>query len=130
MEEQETISPEYEEIKKEYEIKINNNNNLRIEINNDKIIFTLIIGISYYKYIKKYKYDEIIKELDMLEHKNINEVYDFLIKSEYKIINEEKIKKIIINNKEINLNEKLLTNQELIKILIDEINKQNQKIDE
>ena len=66
----------------------------------------------------------------MLENKNINEVYDFLIKSEYKIINEEKIKKIIINNKEINLNEKLLTNQELIKILIDEINKHNQKIDE
>ena len=129
MEDQETISPEYEEIKKEYVININNNN-LIIEINNDEIIFTLIIGISYYKYIKKYKYDEIIKELNMFECKNIEEVYICLVNSEYKIINEEKIKKIIINNKEINLNKKIIKNQELLKILINEINKQNEKIDE
>ena len=108
MKEQEKIKSEYEKIKKGYEIKINNNN-LRIEINNDEIIFTLIIGISSYKYIKKYKYDEIIKELDILEYKNINEVSDFLVKFECKIINEEKIKKIIINNKEINLNKKIFT---------------------
>ena len=127
MEDQETISPEYEEIKKEYVININNNN-LIIEINNDEIIFTLIIGISYYKYIKKYKYDEIIKELNMFECKNIEEVYICLIKSEYKIINKEKIKKIIINDKEMNLNKKILTNEELLKILINEINNQNEKI--
>ena len=54
MEEQETISPEYEEIKKEYVIKINNNN-IIIAINNDEIIFTLIIGISYYKIYQKIK---------------------------------------------------------------------------
>ena len=48
----EKINPEYEEIKKEYEIKINDNI-LRIEINNDKIISILIIGISNYKYIKE-----------------------------------------------------------------------------
>ena len=58
MEEQETITPEYEEINKEYEMKVNDNK-LRIEINNDEIIFILIIDISYYKYIKKYEYEEI-----------------------------------------------------------------------
>ena len=74
MVEQETITPEYEEIKKEYEIKINNNK-LRIELNNDEIIFILIIGISYYKYIKKYKYEEIIKELEIINYKNIKDIY-------------------------------------------------------
>ena len=64
MEEQETITPEYEEIRKEYETK-KNDNKIRIEINNDKIIFILTIGISFYKYIKKYNYDEIIKELNI-----------------------------------------------------------------
>ena len=50
---------EQEKIRKEYfEIKINNNK-LRIEINNDKILFILIAGISYYKYIKEYNYDKI-----------------------------------------------------------------------
>ena len=47
MDEEETITPEYEEINKEYEIKINDNI-LRIEINNNEIIFILRIGISYY----------------------------------------------------------------------------------
>ena len=116
MEDQETITPEYEEIKKEYEIEINNNK-LKIEINNDEIIFKLL-GLSCFKYIKRYKYDEIIKELNILENKDIKSVYNYLIKSEYKI----KDKKIIINNKnEIELNEKILTNEEMIKILIDEI---------
>ena len=58
---EEIITPEYELINKEYEIKINDNK-IRIEINNDEIIIILIIGISYYKYIKKYKYEEIIKD--------------------------------------------------------------------
>ena len=40
--EQETIDPEYEEIKKEFEIKINDNK-LKIEINEDEIIFELIM---------------------------------------------------------------------------------------
>ena len=51
MEEQDTIEPEYEEIKKEYEIRINDDK-LKIEINNNEIKFILIIGISYYKYIQ------------------------------------------------------------------------------
>ena len=64
MDEVETITPEYEEMKEEYEMKINDDI-LRIEMNNDKIKFILIIGISYKKYIK--------------------EVYEYLIKSEYEI---------------------------------------------
>ena len=119
MTEEETITPEYEEIKKEYEIKINDDK-LRIEINNDEIIFILIIGISNYKYIKNYRYEEIKKELK-LEYKNIKEIYEYLIKSEYEIKKEEK--KIIINkNKEIKLEEKKLKNKEIINILINEIN--------
>ena len=118
MEEQETIEPEYEEIKKEYEMKINEDK-LRIEINNNEIKFILMIGISNYKYEKKYKYEEIRKEL-ILDYKDIKEVYEYLIKSEYEIKKDEK--KIIINkNKEIELEEKKLKNEEIIKILIDEI---------
>ena len=130
---QETIEPEFEEIKNEYEIKINDSK-LRIEINNDEIKFILIIGISHYKYIKEYKYDEIIKELNISNKKDINEVYELLINSEYKIIKEEK-KIIINNNKEIILNEKIIKNEEMIQILINEIkeikdrkDKENQKI--
>ena len=121
MEDQETITPEYEEFKKEYEIKINDNK-IRIETNNDEIIFILTIGISFYKYIKKYKYNEIIKKLNLLECKDIKEVYEYLINSEYKIIKEEK--KLILNkNKEIRLDEKMIKNDEMIKILIEEIKK-------
>ena len=83
MEEQETISQEYEEIKEEYEIKIGDNK-LKIEINNNEIIFILIIGLSYFKYIKRYKYNEIKKELNILDNKDIKYVYNYLIKSEYK----------------------------------------------
>ena len=134
MDEQETIEPEYEAIKKEYEKKINDDK-LRIEINNDKIKFILLIGISYNKYIKEYKYEEIIKEL-VLDYKNIKEVYEYLINSEYEIKKEEK--KIIINkNKEIKLEEKKLKNEEIIKIIINEIkemkeknNKENERINE
>ena len=117
----ETIRAEF------FEIKIKNNK-LRIEINNDKIMFILITGISYYKYIKEYNYDEIVKELNLSENKNINNIYNDLIKSEYTIISDEK--KIIINDKEIKLNEKMLTNYEIIRILMDEIKNQDEKINE
>ena len=61
------------------------------------------IGLLYFKYIKKYKYEEIKKELNILENNNIKNEYDYLIKSVYKI----KKKKIIINNnKDIELKEK------------------------
>ena len=127
MENKEELKLENRYTKKEYEIK-KGDNKIRIEINNDEIIIILIIGLSYYKYIKKYKYEEIVKELELYEYNNIKEIYNYLIKSEYKIINKEKIKKIIINDKEMNLNKKILTNEELLKILINEINNQNEKI--
>ena len=122
MEEQQNRESNY------FEIKINNDI-LRIEINNDKIIFTLIIGISYYKYIKEFNYNEIVKELNLFEYKDILSIYNFLIKNECEIIEEEKIKKIKINNKEIVLSEKNLSNDELIKVLMAEIKNQNEKID-
>ena len=109
---QDTIRYEY------FEVKINNHK-LRIEINNDKLIFILAADLSYYKYIKEYYFDEIVKELNLLEYKDINDVYNNLIKSEFKVINNEN--KIIIFDKEIQLNEKLLTNDEILKMLMDEI---------
>ena len=119
MEEQETIEPEYKEIKKEHIIQINDNK-IKIEINNDEIIFTIMIGISYYKYIRKYKYDKIKKELVLLEYKDIEKIYYYLIKSKYEII--EKEKKIRINdNKEIKLEKIKLTDEEMMKIFIEEI---------
>ena len=84
MDKQETITnPNY------FEVKINNDK-LRIEINNDKLIFILTEFLSYYKYIKEYNYDKIVKDLNLLEFGDINNIYDYLIKSEYKIINKEK----------------------------------------
>ena len=70
MAEQETLLPESEEMKNEYEININDNK-LRIEINNDEIIFILMIEISFYKYIKKYQYNELIKKLGIKDSNNI-----------------------------------------------------------
>ena len=121
MEEEETIEPECTEIKREHVIKIDNNK-LKIEMDNDIITFILRIGISYYKYIKRYNYNEIIKELNIFkyEDKEKEKLCDYLINSEYKIIN-DKNKKIIINKKEIELIEKKLTDKELMQILIDEI---------
>ena len=66
----------------EYEIKINDNI-LRIEINNEQIIYSLIVGLSYYKYIKEYSYEEIVNELDIKECKDIFEVYNYLKNKEY-----------------------------------------------
>ena len=134
--EQGTIEPENVEINKVYEIRINDNK-IKIEINNDEIIFNLMIGISNYKYIKNYKYEELIKELNIVEYKNKEDVYNYLIKSKYKIIEEGNIKKIIINNKQIKLNEKLLKSEEIINLLMDEMKeiknnniKQNERINE
>ena len=118
MDNQETIESESTDIKEEYEIKIDDNK-LRIEINNDEIIFILMIGIPEYKYIKKYKYNEIVKELELYGYNDIKEVYNYLINNKYKIIKEDK--KIILNNKEIILYEKQLTNEELLKVLVEEV---------
>ena len=46
MEESETTDTEYIEIKKEHEIEIDDNRR-RIEMNNNEIIFALIINLSF-----------------------------------------------------------------------------------
>ena len=111
--EQETIEPEYNEMKEEFEIKMDDSK-IKIEMNDDTIIFTLIKDISYYKYIKENKYNEIIEELGIDECKDIKDVFNYLRNSEYKILRENN--KISINNKEVTLYQKTLTNEELIKL--------------
>ena len=109
------IEPEYIEKKKEI-VKTINDNKIKIVLNEDEIRFIIMIGISYYKYVREYKYEDIRKELNI---KDIENIYEYLIKSEYEIIEEDK--KLIINKKEIKLEEKELTDNEMIKVLIEEI---------
>ena len=120
MEEPETIEPEYLDIKKEYEIKIEDNK-IKIEMNNNEIIFSLYIDLSYYKYIKIFKYDEFINNYVISKEKDINKIYNEIINYKYEI--NEKEKKIIFNNgKIIKFEENIkLTNEEMIKELIIEI---------
>ena len=122
MEEPETIEPEYLEIKKEHEIRIDDNK-IRIEMNNNEIIFTLIIDLSFNKYIKRYKHESFKEEFEIPKEESMINVYNDLINYEYEI--NEKEKKLIINNKkEIKLEEEIrLTNEEMIKELIFEIKK-------
>ena len=107
--EQETIEPATIEIKKEHEIRIDDNK-IRIEMINNEIIYTLIIDLSFNKYIKRYKYNTFKKEFE-----DIKEIYNNLINYEYEI--NEKEKKIIIvdNGNEIKLEEEIrLTSEEMI----------------
>ena len=117
MDEPETIEPEYLDIKKEYEIKIDDNK-IRIEMNKDEIIFNLFIDLSFNKYIKRYKYDEFINKYDILNEKDINKLYNNIINYKYEI--NEKEKKIIFNKgKIIELEEEIkITNEKMIKELI------------
>ena len=89
MDEPETIEPQYVEIKKEHEIIVDDNK-IRIEMNNNEIIFSLIINLSFNKYIKRFKYDEFIEKYEISKKKDIKEIYNDLINYEYKI--NEKIK--------------------------------------
>ena len=120
MDEPETIEPEHIEIKEEHEIKINNNK-IRIEVNNNEIIFSLFIDLSFNKYIKRFKYDEFKKKFDIPEEQNIKEIYNDIINYEYEI-NEKEKKLIFKDKKEIKLEEEIrLTNEEMMKELIIEI---------
>ena len=117
MEEIETIEPEYLEIKKEYEIKVDDNK-IRIEMNNNEIIFTLFIDLSFNKYIKRFKIDELQKKYKIFEEEDIKEIYNYLINYEYEINENEKII-IFDNDNEIKLEEEIrLKNNEMIKELI------------
>ena len=123
MDEPETIEPECVEFKKEHEIKVDDNK-IRIEINNNEIIFSLIIDLSFIKYIKRFKIDEFKEKFEFSEDDDIKDIYNYLINVEYEI--NEKEKKIIFGSgnywKEIKLEEEIiLTNEEMIKELIFEI---------
>ena len=120
MEEPETIEPEYLNINKEYEIKIEDNK-IRIDMNNNEIIFILYTDLSFNKYIKRFKYDEFIKNYEISKEKNINKIYNEIINYKYEI--NEKEKQILFNNgKAIKLEEEIrLANEEMIKELILEI---------
>ena len=122
MNESKIIKPEYAEFKKEHEIKLDDNK-IKIEMNNNEIIFNLIIDLSLNKYIKRFKYDEFRNNFGISEEKNIKEIFNDLINYEYEI--NETDKKIIFNeDKEIKFEEELnLTNEEMIKKLIFEIKK-------
>ena len=112
--------PETIEIKKEHEIRIEDNK-IRIEMNNNEIIFTLIMDLSFNKYIKRYKHEEFKKEFGIPKEVDIKYRYNDLIYYEYEI--NEKEKKIIIPELKtsIKLEEIRLTNEEMIKELILEI---------
>ena len=95
MDEPETITPEYEEIKEEQEIKIDDNK-IKIEMNNNEIIYSLIIDLSFNKYIKRFKHDEIRKLLNMPEEIDLKLMFNILINIPYEI--NEKEKKLIFGN--------------------------------
>jgi hypothetical protein len=117
--------------KKEYELYTNGKKyKLLINMSNKEVFFTLDIlsEISCYNYINKCLYINLVKDLDLtLEiNDNINKVFEYLeliiAKNDYKIIDDNKNKRLIINNKElISLKENLLYNHDIIKTLIDEI---------
>ena len=98
MEEPETIEPEYLEIKKEHEIRIDDNK-IRIEMNNNEIIFTLIIDLSFNKYIKRYKHESFKEEFKMPKEKSMKNIYEDLINYEYEINEKKKNLLLIIKRK-------------------------------
>jgi len=76
--------------------------NISKEINNNEIIFSLIIDLSFNKYIKRFKHDELRKLFDMSKIYDLKYLYNILINIPYEI--NEKEKKIILGNgKEIKL---------------------------
>ena len=129
-----TIGKEALFYKKEYDLYSNNKKyKLTIEIKKEDILFTLEIlsEISCYNYINKYKYNNLIKDLNLsIETNNdINKILEYfdskISKNNYKIIDENQNKKLIINNKEIIILKETLiynNNDDIIKILIKEIN--------
>ena len=96
--------------KKEYELYTNGKKyKLLINMSNKEVFFTLDIlsEISCYNYINKCLYINLVKDLDLtLEiNDNINKVFEYLeliiAKNDYKIIDDNKNKRLIINNKEL-----------------------------
>ena len=111
-----------EEKKKEIRI---NNSILKIEANDDTIVITLNPAMSYYKYKNEFILDELKVYLDLEEQKNINEVYELLTSAKYTLLPEEKT--IKINNKNISLKKIALTNDEIIRSLMDGMKEMTEK---
>ena len=112
------------EDKKECELEINNKRyKLSIEVKMDEIIFKIriISEISFYNYIRKYKYNDIIKELNLPKDKydNLSKILNYF--KEYEIKEDGINKKLIINNKDMIILYKN-KNEEIIEILIEEMN--------
>ena len=98
MEEPETIEPEYLEIKEGHEIRIDDNK-IRIEMNNNEIIFTLIMDLSFNKYIKRYKHESFKEEFEMPKEETMKNIYNDLINYEYEINEKEKSLLLIMKRK-------------------------------
>ena len=122
MEEQDKKETEHTENKQVFEIRIKDNK-IKIEKNSNEIILKIKGIISNNKFIRKYKYDEIKKVLNLLEYNDIENIYNYLLKCNFEIIEKETKTKIkIILNEEIENNEEeKLTSEQMIKTLIDKI---------
>ena len=87
-----------------------------MELDNDKIIFSLIIGLSNFKFEKTYDFIRITKKFKLSLSTTIKDVYQYLTKGKYEIVrNEYAIK---VNDKEVRLIKKKMSNAEVIDILI------------
>ena len=64
--------------KKEH-VKKKDDNKIIIAISNNEIIFTLIINLSFNKYIKRFKCDEFKKKFKFSKKSDINDIYNDLI---------------------------------------------------
>jgi len=142
-EEGEKIEPEknFPKITKNYELYLENDNySITIEITSNQIISFKafqINNISYFIYFKEYKYEELLKIflLQKEYYDNISKIFKFLDNSlsrkkcSLNQGNDKKELKLIIKKTldyeeiecSISLNKKKLTNEEMIKVLFNEI---------
>ena len=117
-----------ENVEKTEHTIIIDNDKIKIEIVNDEIKFTLTNGVSYHGYVKAYKYEEITGAIGLSDCKDLKEVFNKLIDSEFKI--KKETNQIIVNNKEITLEKVDFTDKDVIQLLTDEVNSQNKIIAE
>ena len=92
------------ELKKEFELNIDEQKyKIIIELYQDEITFELILEseLSCYNYIKRYNYESAIKELNLLknDYNNLKQIYNYINIKEYKIINKQENKMLILDNK-------------------------------
>ena len=122
----EEVAKDSENLEKtEHEI-LKENNKINIKIENDEIQFTLTtIGVSLCKYTKAYKYEEITSALELSNCKDLKEVFKSLIESAYDVKKENK--QILVNGKELTLDEIQLNDKEVIQLLVNEVSDLREK---